>query len=117
MLTSGLAVVALVVIGVLNPLEAPWCGPTRITGYVRTEFSSRTYDGTPIWTEEPIAAASWDVQLGSIAEIEDVGAFRVADRGHLGNGVPMPWVDVAVWTRAEAYALTGVRRVCFRRPA
>jgi len=119
MLTSGLAAVALVAIGVLNALEAPWCGPTKITGYVRTEFSSRTYDGTPIWTEEPIVAASWDVALGSLVEIEGLEGttFRVADRGHLGNGYPLPWVDVAVWTRSEAYALTGVRHVCFRRPS
>jgi hypothetical protein len=93
-----------------------WCGLTRLTGYVRTEFSSRTYDGTPIWTDEPIVAASWDVKMGSIAEIEGLGRYRVADRGHLGNGTPTPWVDIATWSRAEAYALTGYRNVCFRKP-
>lgn len=96
--------------------SAPWCGPARITAYVRTEYGPYTYDGTPVLTPEPIAAASWDVRLGTIAEIEGVGSFRIADRGHLGNGTPMPWVDVAVWDRPTAYALTSVRRVCFRRP-
>src|SRR6187399_1980936 len=72
--------------------------------------------GTSIYTDEPIAAASWDVKLGSLADIQDLGTFRIADRGHLGSGSPLPWVDVAVWSRSEAYALTGVRQVCFRPP-
>ena len=102
------------------PSERPWCGDTRTTGYVRTDYGphARTYDGTPILTPEPIAAASWDVVLGAIAEIDGVGSFRIADRGGgLGNGTPLPWVDVAVWDRATAFSLTGIRRVCFRRPA
>lgn len=96
-----------------TPEAAPWCGPTRVTGYVRSEFGPLTYDETPIWTDEPIVAASWDVRLGTTVEIEGLGTYRVADRGMLGNGSPMPWVDVAVWTRAEAYAITGVRHACF----
>jgi hypothetical protein len=57
------------------------------------------------------------VRLGAIADIPGVGSFRIADRGGgLGNGTPMPWVDVAVWSRQDAYALTSVRMVCFRRP-
>jgi hypothetical protein len=57
------------------------------------------------------------VKLGAIAHIDGLGAYRIADRGGgLGNGTPMPWVDVAVWDRATAYELTGIRRVCFRRP-
>ena len=99
------------------PTDAPWCGPTRITGYLRTDFSAATYDGTPIWVDERIAAASWDVALGSLAEVDGLGVYRVADRGHLGNGTPTPWLDIAVWTRSEAYELTGYRNVCFRRPA
>jgi len=95
---------------------APWCGETRITGYLRTDFSGLTYDGTPIWTEERITAASWDVVMGSIAEVEGLGRYRVADRGQLGHGTPTPWLDIAVWTSAEAYALTGYRHVCFTRP-
>ena len=106
----------LLVVGLLGPTEAPWCGNVKLTAYVRTEFSPWTYDGTDVRTEEKIVAASWDVKMGSLADIDGLGTFRVADRGHLGNGVPHTWVDVAVWSRAEAYALTGFRRVCFRRP-
>jgi hypothetical protein len=99
-----------------SPSEAAWCGQTKITAYVRTEYGPYTYDGTSILSDEPIVAASWDVKMGSLALIEGLGVFRVADRGMLGNGTPMPWVDVAVWSRAEAFRLTGVRHVCFRRP-
>ena len=103
-------------LALLGPAEAPWCGPATITGYVRTEYGPRTFDGTSIFTAEPIAAASWDVRMGSLAEIAGLGVYRIADRGMLGSGEPMPWVDVAVWSRSEALALTSVRRVCFRRP-
>ena len=37
---------------------AAWCGPTKLTGYVRTDYGPYTADGTPILTREPIAAAS-----------------------------------------------------------
>lgn len=97
------------------PVYAPWCGPTKITGYVRSEFSGLTFDGTPITTTERIVAASWDVVMGAIALIDGI-AYRVADRGMLGNGTPTPWVDVALWSRSEAYAITGIREVCFRKP-
>lgn len=97
-------------------LAASWCGEARVTGYVRSEYGPATFDGTPIGTPEPIAAASWDVRLGSMVDIDGVGTYRIADRGMLGNGSPRPWVDVAVWSRSEAYALTSIRRVCFRRP-
>jgi len=111
-----LVATAALLVGLLAPADAPWCGLTRLSGYVRTEHGPYTYDGTPILTAEPIAAASWDVRLGAVADIDGVGSFRIADRGHLGNGSPMPWVDVAVWSRSEAFALTSVRTVCFRRP-
>jgi hypothetical protein len=99
-----------------SPAEAPWCGQTKITAYVRTEFSPFTYDGTNIYSNEPIVAASWDVVMGSLADIEGLGTFRVADRGMLGHGYPTPWLDIAVWDRATAYSLTGTRRACFRKP-
>lgn len=79
-----------------------------ITGYVRTEYSARTYDGTSVYTDEPIVAASWNLPIDTIVEIEELGRFRVADRGHLGAR----HIDVAVWSRAEAFALTGYRQVC-----
>ena len=84
------------------------CESYVITGYVRTEFSARTYDGTSIYTDEPIVAASWNLPIDTIVEIEELGRFRVADRGHLGPR----HIDVAVWSRPEAFALTGDRRVC-----
>jgi len=107
------------VLALLSPAEVPWCGPTRLTAYVRTDYGpgATTYDGTSIVTSENIAAASWDVALGSLAEIPGLGVYRIADRGMLGSGEPMPWLDIATWSRQEAYALTSIRRVCFRRPA
>lgn len=96
---------------------AAWCGPTKITGYSRLEYGPYTADGTPILTREPIAAASWDVRMGALADVPGVGTVRIADRGMLGSGSPMPWVDVAVWSRDDAFSLTSVRHVCFRRPS
>lgn len=90
-----------------------YCRQLWVTGYSRLEFSPWTFDGTSIYTDEPIVAASWDIPLGAHVWIRDVGRFRVADRGHLGsNG----WVDVAVWSRAEAYQLTGSRFACVLGP-
>jgi hypothetical protein len=100
-----------------TPADAAWCGQTRVTAYVRGEGSDRTFDGTSIWTREPIAAASWDVRMGSVAEVPGLGRFRVADRGMLGNGVPLPWLDIAVWSYPEALAVASTRHVCFRRPS
>lgn len=94
---------------------APWCGQAHITGYVRSEGSAFTYDGTPVMNGEPVVAASWDVSMGSLVDIEGLGTFRVADRDMLGWGSPT-WIDVAVWTRSEALALTGERNVCIYRP-
>ena len=84
------------------------CESYVITGYVRGELGGWTYDGTPILTDEPIVAASWNLPIDALVEIEGLGRFRVADRGHLGAR----HIDVAVWSRAEAFALTGVRNVC-----
>jgi 3D (Asp-Asp-Asp) domain-containing protein len=89
------------------------CRDMRLTGYVRTEFSARTFDGTSIYTDEPIVAASWDIPLGAYVSIDGLGVYRVADRGRLGSS---GWIDVAVWTRSEAYALTGWRQVCVLDP-
>lgn len=90
-----------------------YCRQVWTTGFVRTEFSPWTFDGTSIYTDEPIVAASWDIPIGAHVVLAGVGRFRVADRGMLGsNG----WVDVATWTRAEAYALTGWRHACILGP-
>jgi 3D (Asp-Asp-Asp) domain-containing protein len=93
--------------------RSEYCAPHRVTGYVRTEFSPWTADGTSIYTDEPIAAASWDIPMGSRVMVAGVGTFRVADRGMLGSS---GWIDIAVWSRGEAYELTGVRTVCVLPP-
>jgi 3D (Asp-Asp-Asp) domain-containing protein len=89
------------------------CRTMVTTGYVRTELGPYTYDGTPIWTSERVVAASWDIPLGHYVIVQDLGLYRVADRGRLGSD---GWVDVAVWTRAEAYQITGRRLVCVLSP-
>lgn len=94
--------------------DASWCQSAQITGYVRTDHGSHTYDGTSIYSDEPIAAASWNIPLGSYVDVEGLGTYRVADRGMLGSS---GHIDIAVWTRAEAFALTSVRQVCVRAPA
>jgi 3D (Asp-Asp-Asp) domain-containing protein len=91
-----------------------WCQDMRITGYSRYEHSARTYDGTSIFTDEPIAAASWNIPIDSVVVVSEIGSFRVADRGSgLGS---TGHIDIAVWSRAEAYALTGLREVCVYPP-
>jgi 3D (Asp-Asp-Asp) domain-containing protein len=92
--------------------DAAYCYRGWVSGYVRTDHSGRTFDGTAITTREPIAAAGWDIPIDSVVEIADVGRFRVADRGRLANGQ----VDLAVWTRSEAYRLTGTRDICVYPP-
>jgi 3D (Asp-Asp-Asp) domain-containing protein len=94
--------------------EGPlWCSQARITGYVRGAHSPRTADGTSIWTGEEIAAASYDVPMGSYVEVDGLGVYRVADRGRLGN----THIDIAVWSQADAYAITGWRQVCIWGPS
>lgn len=98
-------------------LSAPppaYCAEFHVTGYVRGAHSPWTADGTSIWTDEPIAAASTDVPMGAVVAIDGLGVYRVADRGSgLGSS---RWIDVAVDTRAEAYAATGTRTVCVFPP-
>lgn len=88
------------------------CGPHWTTGYVRSEYGPYTFDGTPISTDEPIAAAGWDIPIDSEVWVEGLGTYRVADRGHLAPGQ----IDVAVWSRAEAYQATGLRQACVSPP-
>ena len=94
------------------PPPAVVCVDAVITGYVRSHGSSRTYDGTSVWTQEPITAASWNVPLDTMVTIDGLGTFRVADRGKLAP----THFDVLVDTVSEAYALTSVRRACWRDP-
>lgn len=91
------------------------CRSMQITGYVRTDHGPLTFDETPIWTPERIAAASWDIPLGWYVIVQDAGLYRVADRG--GGLGSSGWVDIAVWSRAEALALTSRRTVCVISPS
>lgn len=100
----------LVAPGPAMAVEPSYCATMQVTGYVRGAHSPWTFDQTSIWTDEPIAAASWDIPIGSYVDVEGVGTFRIADRGSgLGSS---GWIDVAVWSRSEALALTSQRRVC-----
>lgn len=96
-------------------LASGWCQDgVRVTGYVRGHHSPWTYDGTSIWTSEPIAAASWNFPLGWMVEVDELGTFRIADRG--GGLGSSGWIDVAVSSEAEAFSVTSVRRVCVYPP-
>jgi 3D (Asp-Asp-Asp) domain-containing protein len=95
------------------PAAEGWCQSARITAYVRGEYSPWTFDGTSIW-EEGIAAASWNIPIGSLVDVENYGTVRIADRGVLGSS---GWIDIAVNSRAEAFALTSWRTICVRPPA
>jgi 3D (Asp-Asp-Asp) domain-containing protein len=83
------------------------CQSMHLTGYLETGYP--TADGTSTrgnaWT---LAAAHYSVPFDTIATVEGVGVFRVADRGQLG---PLD-LDILVSTAEEAYALTGEYRVC-----
>jgi 3D (Asp-Asp-Asp) domain-containing protein len=89
--------------------QAASCEMYRITGYIRGADSPWTYDGTSVWTSEPIVAASWNVPINSIVQVQGLGAYRVADRG---GGLGKRHIDVLVNSKAEAYSLTGWRPVC-----
>jgi hypothetical protein len=103
------------ILGAAALLLSGWCiDGARVTGYVRTEHGTHTFDGTPITTPEAIAAASWDIPLGWHVDVADLGTYRVADRG--GGLGSSGWIDIAVWDRPTAYALTSVRRVCVYPP-
>jgi len=101
------------VIGAALLLTTAWCQESRVTGYVRSEYGPYTSDGTPIYTDEPIAAASWNIPIDSTVVVDGLGTYRIADRGTLGSS---GWVDIATWSRAEAYELTSVRTVCVYPP-
>jgi 3D (Asp-Asp-Asp) domain-containing protein len=107
-----LLVLLSVMAGLLAEPASSYCYSAWVTGYSRTEHSARTYDGTPISTDEPIAAAGWDIPIDSIVSVAGVGTFRVADRGRLAPGQ----IDVAVWDRPTAYSITGWRDVCVTPP-
>lgn len=87
-----------------HPARQQICKRATITGYVRSDpyMNAHTYDGTSIFTDEAIAAASFDIPLGSYVTVVGVGTYRIADRGRLAP----THIDIATWSRAEALALT-----------
>jgi len=120
--TFGIAALLLQIVPIFAPnppADAPekprQCAEMFITGYNRLApgMGPFTFDGTPITTSEPIAAASPEIPLQSVIEIDGLGTYRVADRG---SGVRWRHIDVATWSNGEAYQLTGTRRVCWRYP-
>lgn len=74
-----------------------------MTGYSRHDFGWYTADGTYIYTDENIAAGSYNLAFGDYVEVEGLGTYRIADRGHLGRR----HIDIATWSREEAYEITG----------
>lgn len=108
---SGLVAAILLLVGQPSAThaQATSCELYRITGYVRGHHSPWTYDGTSVWTREAVAAASWNVPINSVVQVDGLGSFRVADRG---GGLGRRHIDVLVDSVAEARALTGWRHVC-----
>lgn len=103
------AIIAMLPALAAQPARAQECETYRITGYVRGYGSGITFDGTSVWTRERIAAASWNVPMGSYVAVYGLGSYRVADRG---SGLGPRHVDILVDSAAEAYALTGWRETC-----
>jgi hypothetical protein len=62
-----------------------------------------------VWTSEPIVAASWNVPINSMVRVQGLGTYRVADRG---GKLARRHIDVLVNSKAEAFSITGYRRVC-----
>lgn len=85
------------------------CELYRITGYVRGHFNPWTYDGTSVWTREPIAAASWNLPINSRVSVQGLGSFRIADRG---GRLGLRHIDILVDTVQQARSITGWRSVC-----
>ena len=97
----------------VQALEPPSCieSPSShyLTGYVKGDphLSNRTADGTSIWSGEWLVAST-TYPFGAVIWIEDLGYFRVADRGDLGPR----HLDVLVDSYGQAYQLTGWRQAC-----
>lgn len=111
-LALHLSILALVAFAALaqdhHPAQAVACWQWFTTGYAREDFPGRTADGTSVWTDEPIVAAT-SLPLGSFVFVPEwATTYRVADRGMLGPN----HLDFLVDTRAEAFEITGFREAC-----
>jgi 3D (Asp-Asp-Asp) domain-containing protein len=75
------------------------CQSYTITAYSVEQFGGYTYDGTPTrGNAGVIAAGSWNLPINTIVEVEGVGVYRIADRGHLGTR----HVDILMQSTREA---------------
>lgn len=75
------------------------CMMYTITAYSVEDFPGFTADGTPtIGNAGRIAAASYDLPLGTYVSIDGLGVYRIADRGMLGHR----HIDVLMATTREA---------------
>lgn len=76
------------------------CADMTVTAYSVEMFPGTTYDGTPTrGNAGVIAAASWNIPIGTYVTVEGLGTYRVADRGMLGSS---GWIDVLMQTTQEA---------------
>jgi len=97
------ALLAPVAAAIPRPASAQTTLTCRVTGYVRSQMSSHTYDGTSVWTREKICAASWNIPIGSLVRVNGLDfTYRVADRG---GSLEPNHIDVLVDTVAQAYAI------------
>lgn len=99
-------------------LNAGTCRQVAVTGYIRTEHSQYTADGTSVHSEaardgELAAAPVAFLTMHSLVWIEGAGVRRIADR--TAGWVDWPLIDVMVETHEQARWLNGIRWVCFIR--
>src|SRR5678809_1392148 len=75
---TAAAAIGLALIASMKPMpaRAQPCETYRITGYLRSAGSAHTYDGTSIWTREPIVSASWNLPIDTYVAIDGLGAYR-----------------------------------------
>lgn len=101
-------------LAVLLSVASQQCEEYRTTGYIQGALDPFTADGTSTWTTENIAAASYNVRMGSIVEVYfpwGVEVYRIADRG---GGLENRHIDIQVKNRTQAYQRTGYHPVCIR---
>ena len=89
------------------------CRMSPITFYSSEQYPGRTADGTStvgaLARGDWIAAGGSSFRLGDVVDVDGIGQYRIADRGHLSADQ----VDILVWTTAEAIQLgRQYRRVC-----
>jgi 3D (Asp-Asp-Asp) domain-containing protein len=104
------AILAVVFGASVLPCTAGECAPAVITAYAAQDYPGRTTSGIYTWPNVgSIVAGGEAYELGQTVEIEGLGSYTVADRGHLG------WtqIDLLVSTHAEAVQFgRQVRMVC-----